>query len=220
MDRYWLITWTCYGNWLPGDARGFVGNVREPDGAQMVDNIPGTPYDADMPRLQSWVRQHMTGSPVTLERSEAEALIAQYQETARIRHWSLEAASVMYNHTHVVLGVPGDPDPQSILETLKSWATRAVKMLRPLPPNGTFWTAKGSKRNLRDEAAVGAGVIYVVKKQRKPLAVIYAPRWQTALEAYEVGERGARELPGPLRGSARHRLANGLADQLLDNSRL
>src|SRR5262249_19120345 len=98
-DRFWLITRTCYGNWLPGDGRGFVGNVREPDGTQIVHDIPGTPYDADMPRLESWVRQHLTGPPVTLEQPEAEALIAQYRETARIREWSLEAASVMYNHT-------------------------------------------------------------------------------------------------------------------------
>ena len=27
MERYWLLTNTCYGNWLPGDARGFVGRV-------------------------------------------------------------------------------------------------------------------------------------------------------------------------------------------------
>ena len=45
MDRHWLITWTCYGTWLPGDARGFVGNVREEDGTQVSHNLPGTPVD-------------------------------------------------------------------------------------------------------------------------------------------------------------------------------
>ena len=51
MERYWLLTWTCYGHWLPGDARGFVGNIRDDDGSQITHNIPGTPYDADIPRL-------------------------------------------------------------------------------------------------------------------------------------------------------------------------
>ena len=188
MDRYWLITWTCYGNWLPGDERGFVGNIHDRDGTQVVHNIPGTPYDADIPPLEAWVRQHMTGSPVSLERPEAVALITQYEETTRIRHWSLEAASVMFNHTHVVVGVPGDPDPQSILETLKSWTTRAMKKLRPLPPNGSFWTAKGSKRKLANETAVRDAVIYVVKKQPNPLAVAYAPRWQSVLDEYRLAE--------------------------------
>ncbi len=88
MDRYWLITWTCYGHWLPGDTRGFVGNVRDKQGRQVVHNIPGTPYDADMPRLESWVRTHMSGPPVSLGRREADAMIGQYQETARIKQWA------------------------------------------------------------------------------------------------------------------------------------
>ena len=95
MDRCWLITWTCYGHWLPGDARGFVGNVRDKTGGQVVHNIPGTPYDANMPRLEHWVRTQMKGRPVTLGRPEAEAMIAQYQETARIRQWAVQAASVI-----------------------------------------------------------------------------------------------------------------------------
>jgi len=198
MDRYWLITWTCYGNWLPGDSRSFVGNVRDEDGVQEVHNIPGTPFDENLPRLEAWVRGEMSGSPVKLERPEAEAMIAQYRETARIRKWSLEAASVMYNHTHVVVGVPGDPDPKWILDTFKSWATRAVKKLRPLPPNGTYWTVNGSKRKLPDERAIQAAVIYVVKKQPDPLAVIYAPIWQGILDAWRAeprkGPGGTRRL--------------------------
>ncbi len=30
MDRYWFLTWTTYGPWLPGDRRGFVGPVHPP----------------------------------------------------------------------------------------------------------------------------------------------------------------------------------------------
>ena len=110
MNRYWLITWTCYGTWLPGDARGFAGNIRDLDGRQVVHNVPGTPYDADIPPLEAYVRQHMTGPPVNLHEPEADAMIAQYQETARIRGLGLHAASVMVNHTQTVVGVPGDPE--------------------------------------------------------------------------------------------------------------
>jgi len=184
MQRHWLHTWTCYGTWLPGDVRGFVSNVRDKHGKQVTHNIPGTPFDADIPPLEAWVRKHMKGSPVSLVKADAEAMIAQYQETAQIRGWTLQAASVMFNHTHVALSVPGDTDPDLILETLKSWATRALKKNRPLPPNGTFWTAKGSKRKLSDEEALRAAVIYVVKKQPNPLAVWYAPEWQSMLDEY------------------------------------
>jgi REP element-mobilizing transposase RayT len=189
VDKHWPITWTCYGTWLPGDARGFVGNVRDANGKQVVHNIPGTPYDADIPTLEASVRQHMTGPSVNLNQRDARAMIAQYQETAQIRDWSLHAASVMYNHTHVVISVQDDPDPHSILETLKSWATRALKKIRPLPPNGAFWTAKGSKRKLSDEMALRAGVIYVVRKQPNPLAVWHDSKWQEALDDYDRSPR-------------------------------
>ena len=120
MDRYWLVTWTCYGTWLPGAKRGFVSYVEDEKGFRVIHNIPGTPFDADMPALEAYARSQMKGAPVSLDKSAADAMIAQYQETARIRGWELQAASVMYNHTHVVVGVPGEPDPKSILETLKS----------------------------------------------------------------------------------------------------
>jgi hypothetical protein len=189
MDRHWLLTWTCYCTWLPGTARGFVGNVRDMEGKQVVHNIPETPYDADMTGLEAYVREPMSGPPVNLDKADADAMIAQYQETARIRGWVLQAASIMYNHAHLVISVPGDRDPQAMLETLKSWATRALKKIRALPPNGTFWTAKGSKRKLPDEPAQRAAVIYVVKKQPAPLAVWYAPAWQEALDEHD--RRGA-----------------------------
>jgi REP element-mobilizing transposase RayT len=183
--RHWLITWTAYGTWLPGARAGFVSKIRDEQGKQVIHNVPGTPFDADMPELEAAARAQMKGSRVHLDKSAAEALIQQYQETARIRGWELEAASVMDNHTHIVVSVPDDPDPQSILETFKSWATRAVKKLRPLPPNGTFWTEKGSKRKLPDDAALRNAVIYVVRKQPDPLATYYAPKWQSVLDEYD-----------------------------------
>ncbi len=192
MDRHWLITWTCYGNWLPGDRRGFVGNIRDEEGGHVSHNTPGTPFDADISPLEDYVRQHMTGDPVVLDKRDAYAMIQQYLETAKIRRWTLQAASVMFNHTHVLVSVPGDPDPDSIRETLKSWATRRLKRHRPLPPNGTFWTAKGSKRKMPDEEALRSCVIYVVKKQPDPLAIYYAPEWQELLDNWEASIAASR----------------------------
>ena len=57
MDRYWLLTWTTYGTWLPGDRRGFVGLQRDLQGVPSIHNSPGTPYDADVPRLEC-LRRH------------------------------------------------------------------------------------------------------------------------------------------------------------------
>jgi REP element-mobilizing transposase RayT len=194
MDHHRLLTWTCYGTWLPGDRRGFVGNVREADNTQVNHNEFGTAYSANMPMLEAWVREQMKGDPVSLDKPDAEAMILQCQETARIREWKLEAASVMYNHIHLVVAFQDDTD--TMLEVFKTWATRALKKQKPLPESGRFWSVNGSNRPLPDEKAVRSAVIYVAKKQPNPLAVWSAPEWQETLDTYDQPRAERRQSPG------------------------
>ena len=74
--RHWLLTWTFYGTWLPGALAGFVSKVRDEDGNFVIHNVPGTPYDADMPALEAHARSIMKGPPVHLGKPEADALVA------------------------------------------------------------------------------------------------------------------------------------------------
>src|SRR5262245_15258544 len=111
MDRYWLITWTAYGTWLAGDERGFVSNVYSDDGGPEVrHNSPATDCDSSVPGLEMYVRDRMLDDPFHLNEQQAVALVNQFQETSRIRKYELCTASIMYNHMHLLVGVPGDPD--------------------------------------------------------------------------------------------------------------
>src|SRR5690348_3503186 len=111
MDRYWLLTWTTYGTWLPGDARGFVSNVSAEGGTEVRHNIPGTPYDADDARVRQRALANLVGQPVWLTAEQASLVARQLQETAEYRGWTLLAYAIMANHIHLVVGVPADPDP-------------------------------------------------------------------------------------------------------------
>jgi len=182
MDRYWLLTWTCYGTWLSGDRRRFVGNVREPDGTQVTHDSQGTPYDRNMPGLEAWVRDHMKGDPVSLDDRDADVLLHQYRETARVRGWSLEAASVMFNHTHHVVGVPGDPRAGP--------HPRRVQELGHAGPEGT--SSAPAERRILDSERLEAeaveravAVVYVTRKQPDPLGVWFDERWKTLLDEYD-----------------------------------
>src|SRR4051794_30447181 len=108
MDRCWLLTWTTYGTWLPGDSRGFVSDVAGDKGIGVRHNESGTECDADMPGLEHYMRGKLIGDPIYLRDEQAGVLLSQFQETARFRHWQLMAVAVMPNHIHVVVGVPGD----------------------------------------------------------------------------------------------------------------
>jgi len=161
MDRYWLLTWTTYGTWLPGDPRGFVSNVREGPGPEVRHNVPQTPYDADDARVRERALANLVGQPVWLTAEQASLLAEQFRETAAFRGWQLLVFAVMANHVHLVVGVRGDPDPPRLLHDFKSYGTRALRGHGHRPSGGRWWTESGSRRKLPDERAVRAAIEYV-----------------------------------------------------------
>jgi REP element-mobilizing transposase RayT len=175
VDRYWFLTNTCYGNRLPGDARGFVGRVwdHRPDDPEdrrrVTHNLPGDPCDEDIPGLHQASRSLMKGPPIRLEAAHADVALSQFQETARIRGWAIVAVAIMVDHFHLVVGVPGDPSPSKILGDFKSWGTRALSGHFGEPASKTWWTERGSKRRLKDAASIAAAVHYVLYEQPSPL---------------------------------------------------
>jgi REP element-mobilizing transposase RayT len=170
MDRYWLLTWTTYGTWLPGDDRGFVSNVRGNVGPEVRHNRPGTEPDPKQRGLWLAARDHLAGSAVYLTGGHARHVLKQFQETAAYRGWELLAVAIMANHVHLIVGVPGDPEPDMLLRDFKSYASRSLNRLAGRPTGGTWWTESGSRRKLPNESAVSAAVGYV-RAQEYPLLV-------------------------------------------------
>ena len=180
MLRHWLLTSSFYGTWLPGDERGFVGRVRDgrpddpPTVARIEHDIPGTPYDEDMPGLERASAELMNGPPVFAEVGHAEVLVPQFRETADFRQWPLLAVAVMFNHVHLVAAAPADVHPTKVLGDFKAYAARALTARFGKRASETWWTYGGSKRFLADERAIAAAVNYVLHKQYRPL-LTWAP---------------------------------------------
>jgi REP element-mobilizing transposase RayT len=170
MDRVWLLTWTTYGTWLSGDERGFVGRVRDDSGNSVIHNEPDTPCDAKQRGLRNYMQERMAGPVVLLSRNHAAPLLEQFQETARFRKWNLLACAIMANHIHMVVGVVGDPEPDTLLRDFKSYGSRRLNGDFTKPLSGTWWTSSGSTRKLPDDAAVLAAVKYV-QNQSRPLLI-------------------------------------------------
>jgi REP element-mobilizing transposase RayT len=185
MDRYWLLTWTTYGTWLPGDDRGFVSNIDRGDGKGHRINQPGTEPASKLRGLTLMAQHSMKGPAVYLVLDQALALWEQMQETATHRGWQLQAVAIMRNHVHLVVGVPGDPEPDTLLRDLKSYGSRRLNSNWTRPESGTLWTESGSRRKLPSGEAVAAAVAYV-RDQEFPLFVWIHPLWEL-----ELGARGA-----------------------------
>jgi REP element-mobilizing transposase RayT len=173
--RFWLLTNTTYGTWLPGTPRGSVTSVRDrrpedsAEPARVEHDLPGEPWEDAIPGLQRSALELMRGPPIYLELLKAEALLSQFQETASCRGWQLQAVAIMNNHFHLVVQVTGDPTPKKILSDFKAYGSRKLNELYGKPPSETWWTTNGSKRKLRDVAAVESAVNYVLYKQPNPL---------------------------------------------------
>lgn len=160
LNRHWLITSSTYGTWLPGDQRGFVSRVRTDNAQHEIYNIPTTPYTSDSPALHQWQKQQLSGQPVLLTQPQAELVLTQFQETASYRGWILLVAAVMANHFHVVLSVPGDPEPNRLMKDLKAYASRRLNQEHGKPTGNRWWTRNGSTRKLPHETSVRGAVRY------------------------------------------------------------
>lgn len=168
--RYWFLTWTTYGTWLPGDERGFVGVAPDQSGRMVLHNQPNSPLAPPRPGLLQSAESRLKGAPVILNIDQAEALLDQFHETTAHRHWLLVAIGIMHTHLHLVVGVPGDPNPDKILGDGKAYGSRRLNHVGRIRDDGTWWTTGGSKRKLSNDYSVEAAVNYI-RQQPNPLLI-------------------------------------------------
>ncbi len=163
--RYWLLTWTTYGTWLPGDERGSTVGFDETTGDFVRHDRPGEQYAPPSPKLAEESRIRLSGPPVRLHQSQAHPLLVQFQETAQYRQWTLLAAAVMATHCHLVTDAPAVTKSEDILGDYKSYGSRRLNRIGHRPISGTWWTESGSRRPLRTEAAILGAVGYTLDQE-------------------------------------------------------
>lgn len=170
VDRVWFLTWTTYGTWLPGDERGFVGSAKDEFGEFSTHNEFGSALGKPNEHLRSAAEQQLKANPILLNIHHARALLEQFQETVHFRKWLLIAVGIMHTHLHVVVGVPGDPDPEKILGDFKAYGSRCLNQKWGKPTSDTWWTTRGSKRKLGASRALET-VVHYVCHQPNPLLI-------------------------------------------------
>lgn len=160
----YLLTWTTYGTWLPGDERGFVSPIPDGRGAWTLHNTPDTPYDRDRPTLERRARGLLKSAEIVLNEARARVVVDAIVESAGNHGLKVPVASVMRTHAHVVAS-SFEHDGAKLLQIFKGVASRRLSQAFGPPAGGTWWTRHGSRRLLADEAAIGAAVRYVDAQQ-------------------------------------------------------
>lgn len=150
----YLLTFRCYGSWLPGDARGWTQDGDRP-GQPMRRTNAGLESECDS-RTDPGIARDLTNE----ERSIAD-------ETIRLlcnrRVWSLHALNVRTNHVHAVVSCPCDG--KQAINDLKSAITRRFRKCGVRPANKRVWSKGGSQRALWTDEQIADAVDYVMNRQ-------------------------------------------------------
>jgi REP element-mobilizing transposase RayT len=145
----YLLTWTTYGTWLPGDERGW--------------SRKGEPEIQPPNRLFHEMAESRMKEPTFSLVEDHRRLVEQtIRKHCEIRGWLLHAVNVRSNDVHVVVTAAGYA-PETAREQLKAWSTRKLKGLAK--DRFRFWTEGGSCRWINHEAELEAAMVYVNEAQ-------------------------------------------------------
>jgi REP element-mobilizing transposase RayT len=138
----YMVTWTTYGTWLPGDKRGYVKRGKI---------LPGNPKIKES-------SQTLQKSTTLILNSEQKTIIrkAILQEAERTGH-KIEALAVCTNHIHLVAR-PCEESIESIVSRYKNVAMFA--MCKNVPVR-RIWTRGFDKRFCFNEKSLNQRTEYV-----------------------------------------------------------
>jgi REP element-mobilizing transposase RayT len=149
-----LLTWTCYGTWLHGDARGAV---------DCRHRTPGEPFlPPDAPRRAS-EQAKLRHPPVRLRSAARQVVVETLARHTQHRRWTLHALAVRTNHMHVVVSC--DVHPDRARDQFKAWSTRRLREAGLCPREVDVWTEGGSDRWLWNDTEIRDAARYVVEQQ-------------------------------------------------------
>lgn len=145
----YFITWTTYGTWLPGDARGWRKSTGGPQ-------LP-------RPRLEEWCRSRMTENAVLLKSDQRLRVEAVFRKHAAIRGWVLHAVSVRSNHVHLV--VTANKPPELVRDQFKAYATRVLRQPPGAIEQEKIWARGGDGEIIDGDTNLEQVVQYVIEAQ-------------------------------------------------------
>jgi REP element-mobilizing transposase RayT len=156
----YFITFTCYGTWLHGEKQASVDRST---------NTPGTDFLSFNLKRLHLVKKQMPETPYFLDESRRQIVLQAIKEVCIYREWVLLAAHVRSNHVHLVIHAL--TQPEQIMNTIKSYASRHLNKAKLDKHRISRWTHHGSTRYLWNEAGVETTIQYVVYEQGSPMAV-------------------------------------------------
>jgi REP element-mobilizing transposase RayT len=167
MALAYFITFSTYGTWLHGSAKGSVDDEH---------HCYGTPLVVPDAERECQAREAMVQPPYVMSATEREIVCKAIVDLARDRSWHLLATQVRTNHVRVV--VSADRDPGRLMSDLKARASRDLTLAAFGNVERRRWTRHGSTLHLFHEEDVEAKIRYTLDGQGERMAWYEEPRTQ------------------------------------------
>lgn len=145
----YFITWTTYGSWLPGDARGWRKTRKGEQPPQ--------------PLLEDWCREQMSEGSVVLNQIQRERVENVCYEHANIRGWVIHAVKARSNHVHIA--VTADAPPKKVRDQFKANATRVLRQEPDAVTNDKIWTRGGDCDIVDSDDELERVIVYINEAQ-------------------------------------------------------
>ena len=162
----YLLTFSCYGTRLHGDARGSVHRDQD---------LPNSRFVEPSPAWESFERHLMTESAYELDVPLRDIASRTIQEVCAHRKWTLFALHIRNTHVHVVADI--DREPERAVNDFKAYITRRIRENGLDAGRKHFWSLYGSNVRLGNSEAVKNGVVYVIDKQGAPMTTFLHENW-------------------------------------------
>jgi hypothetical protein len=159
MALAYFITFTTYGTWLHGSAKGSV------DAHHNIRGMPLVPMDT---QREQAARERMSQPEYVMSAGERHTVCRAIVALAAERGWLLLAAHVRSTHVHVV--IHAERDAGRVMSDLKARASRDLNTAGFENAKRQRWTRHGSTRHLFRDEDVAAAIHYTLEEQGERMA--------------------------------------------------
>ena len=145
-----FITWTVYGTFLQGDARGWR---KWRKGQQLPQ-----------PLLADWRAERLKHDVIVLDQGEREVANAEIHRLSEFRGWKCWAANARSNHVHVVVTAPKYSGAR-VRDQLKANCTRVLRECSSVFADRPVWTVGGDWECINTKDDLEIVIAYVMESQ-------------------------------------------------------
>ena len=150
----YLITFRCFGSWLPGAPRGTTDRAH---------NDFGQPHIARGDLRREFALRRMRHPELVLDAPMRAGVRDAIVLVCQNRNWQLWAVNVRTNHIHLVVSAASPSE--AVMDRLKSSATFHLRQLGLSAAGVRLWSRHGSTLSLWTELQRARAVDYTLNRQ-------------------------------------------------------